>query len=178
MVERGHRDDPLECALEFSHVVGEAFGDEIEHVVRHANVVLLGEHAQNRDARLQIRRLDVHGDALLEAGDEAVLEILQIVRRHVGGDDDALVRLVEAVERVEELLENAAFAAEELDVVDEQHIHFAVLAVELLHGRVFVVLAGGADRLDEVVRELLARHIEHARAGLLVLHGVVAYGVQ
>ena len=68
VVERGHRDDPLECALEFSHVVGEAFGDEIEHVVRHANVVLLGEHAQNRDARLQIRRLDVHGDALLEAG--------------------------------------------------------------------------------------------------------------
>jgi hypothetical protein len=70
-----------------------------------------GDHAQNGDSRLQIRRLDVHGQAGFEAGDESFVEALQVLRRHIGGDHDTLVGLMQGVERVEELFEGRVLAA-------------------------------------------------------------------
>ncbi len=48
----------------------------------------------------------------------------------VGGDDHVLARVVQRVERVEELLERLFLALQELDVVDEEDVDFAVLALE------------------------------------------------
>ena len=58
---------------------------------------------------------------------------LQLPRRLVGADDDLLVRVVQRVERVEELLLRALGALQELDVVDEQQVDRAVAALEGLH---------------------------------------------
>ena len=49
----------------------------------------------------------------------------------VGGEHDLAARLVQGVERVEELLLEALLALDELDVVDEQHVgRLAVLPAE------------------------------------------------
>ena len=99
-----------------------------------------------------------------------VLEGRQLLGRDVAGDDDLLVRVVQGVERVEELLLRLHLALEELDVVDEQDVDVAVAALER---RRLVV----ADGVDEVVRELLRAHVAHA-AAVVEAAGVVPDRVQ
>ena len=65
-----------------------------------------------------------------------------LLRIGVAGDDDLLVRLDQRVEQVEELFLRAALAAEELDVVDQQQIERAVVALEVVEG---LVLVGAHD---------------------------------
>mgnify|MGYP003602457872 CR=1 FL=1 len=77
----------------------------------------------------------------------------------VAGHHDLLVAVEQRVEGVEELLLDALLAAEELHVVDQQHVHAAVLLAEL-HQRVV------RQRVDVLVGEFLGRHVRDARAGL------------
>ncbi len=65
----------------------------------------------------------------------------------IRADDELLARLVEAVEGVEELLEDLLLALEELDVVEEEDIDGSVAGLELGH-----LLA--SDPIDELVEEL------------------------
>src|SRR5262249_57227969 len=83
--------------------------------------------------------------------------------------DDLLARLVEVVERVEELLLRALLAGDELDVVDQEDVDRAIAAAELRRPVV-------ADRVDELVREALGREVgdRHAaeQPGAVVTDGV------
>ena len=65
---------------------------------------------------------------------------------------DLLLRVVERVERVEELGLRAFLAGEELDVVDEQHVDAAVALAEVEDAVV-------ADRVDHLVHEPLGRDV-------------------
>ena len=88
----------------------------------------------------------------------------------VAGDHDLLVGVVQGVERVEELLLGLFLVLQELDVVDQQDVDIAVAAAEPLGLAV-------ADRVDEVVGELLGAHVPHPGAGEEA-HGVVPDRVQ
>ena len=115
--------------------------------------------AQDRDAHLELGRLDVGEQAPREARAQAIGDVADLVRLAVGGQHDLLVVLVQRVERVEELVLRAFLAGEELHVVDEQHVDaLAVVAAELVH-------LAGADRLDVLVHEPLGRDVDDARAG-------------
>ena len=96
--------------------------------------------------------------------------VVELLGRPVGGEHDLLVGVVEGVEGVEELLLRLDLALEELDVVDEQHVDVAVAALE-------AVLPVVADRVDELVGELLAGHVAHLGAGVEAAD-VVSDGVQ
>jgi hypothetical protein len=113
--------------------------------------------AEDRDARLEVGRLDVGDQAPLEPVAQPVLDVVELLGRPVGGEDDLLVGVVEGVEGVEELLLGLDLALEELDVVDEQHVDVSVAALE-------AVLAVVADRVDELVGELLTGHVAHLGA--------------
>ncbi len=76
----------------------------------------------------------------------------------VGADDQVLAGLVEAVERVEELLEDLLLPFEELDVVEQENVDGPVAVLERLH-----LLA--ADAVDELVEELLRAHVADQAAG-------------
>jgi hypothetical protein len=82
-----------------------------------------------------------------------------VARRHIAGDDDLLVVIVERVEGVEERLLRLCFSLEELDVVDQQDVDIAVASLE--RGAAVV-----GDRVDEVVGELFAGDVSHADAGV------------
>ena len=89
--------------------------------------------------------------------------------RAVGADDDLLLGVVQGVEDVEELLLGAVLAGDELDVVDEEHVHLAVLLAE-----------GGqaveADRVDHLVDEAIGGDVAEVQA-LLAGLDVVPDGV-
>ena len=152
--ERNVRGDTHERAFELAHVRADALGDEIEHptVERDIEVGLLA--AQDGDARLKIRHLDLRGEAPLKAGDEAAFEILDLARRTIAGEHDLARVVEELVEGVEELLLRAVLALEEVHVVDQQHVHLAVFLAELREGLLL-------DRFHELIRELLARDVAH-----------------
>ena len=96
----------------------------------------LGE--QDRDAHLELRRLERDGEAPAEARDQALLHPRDLLRVGVAGDDDLLVRLDQRVEEVEELFLRAVLAVEELDVVDQQQVERAVVALEVVERLVLV----------------------------------------
>ena len=83
------------------------------------------------------------------------------MRRGVAADDDLLGRVEERVEGVEELGLRALLAADELDVVDQQHVDVAVALAEVEDALV-------AERVDHLVHEPLGRHVgQPQRARLL-----------
>ncbi len=170
LVQRRERGDADQRTLEFADVALDAAGDELEDVAGHVEPIHLRLLAQNRDAGLEFGRLNVGDQAPLEPGAQPVLERRQLLGRPVGGDDDLLVRVVQRVEGVEELLLDAFLALDELDVVDQQHVDVAVAALER---RLAVV----AQRVDEVVGELFGRDVLDPHPGKEAL-GVVAGGVQ
>src|SRR5690606_37692334 len=68
----------------------------------------------NCGARLEIRRLDVRGQAPLESRAQALLQMRNVARRPVAGDDDLLVDLEERVESMEKFFLRALLAGNEL----------------------------------------------------------------
>ena len=124
--EGAEGDHPGERALELADVGLDAAGDEVGHVVGEPHPVDLGLLLEDRDPGLEVGRLDVGDQAPLEPGAQALLDLRDLLRRAVGGEDDLLARLVEVVEGVEELLLGALLARDELDVVDQEHVDRAV----------------------------------------------------
>ena len=82
---------------------------------------------------------------------------------------------MQRVERMEELFECSFLAAQELDVVDQQHVDLAVTAVEFLD--LAGILVGIAQRFDEFVGEFLAGYVANLQIRILD-QGVIADGVQ
>ena len=112
-------------------------------------LIRLGLLLQDRDFGLQVRRLDVGDQSPLEAAAQPVFNLGQLLRRAVAGDHDLPHALVQGVEGVEELFLGALLVHQELDVVDQQDIHVAILVAEAGHLAV-------AQRVDHVVGEALA----------------------
>src|SRR5689334_16340245 len=90
--------------------------------------------AENGDAGFDIGRLQLGGEAPVEARNEARFEAVEFGRRAVAGEDDLLVAVEERVEGVEEFLLRTLAATEELDVVDEEHVGLAVALAKLHDG--------------------------------------------
>ena len=146
LVDGGEGDDPGESPFQLADVLLDLVGDEGQDVLRDVAAGGAQLRLEDRQAGLEVGRLDVGDQAPLEPGAEAVLERRDLLGRPVGRDDDLLVDLVEGVEGVEELLLGAVLAGQELDVVDEQHVDSPVLVPELAH-------LGGLDGGDNLVGE-------------------------
>src|SRR5690625_4607698 len=149
----GGRSD--ERTLEFADVGLDLARDELQNVRRRGELLRCGLLAEDRDPGLEIGRLDVGDEPPLEAVAEPVLECLEPFGRAVGADDDLLVRVVQGVESVEELLLGLDLALEELDVVDEEYVDVAVTTLERRGAIV-------ADGVDEVVGEFFATDVPDA----------------
>ena len=126
--------------------------------------------AQDGHPGLEVGRLDVGDEAPLEAGDKPVLERREAFGVPVRGQDDLLLRVVEGVEGVEELLLGLLLLLQELDVVDEQHVDGAVAVLEALDAVV-------AQRVDELVGEGLQGHVADLEPGM-VAQDVVPDGLE
>ena len=113
-------------------------------------------------AGLVIRGLDIDDEAPAEAGAQARLQHGHVPRGLIGGDDDLPAGVAQVVEHVEELELRRFLAADELDIVDQQHVEAAVLFAQ--GGPVLFL-----DGRDDVVREVLARGVEDAVFGMLAV---------
>ena len=153
------RDQPVDGAVEIAAVrlndardIGEDGGRKFE---------LRMQQFRRGDARLEhlepqwlIERAHFDAEAAGEARAHALFKRFEFTRRPVGGDDDLPPRIDERVQRMAELLLDR-FAAQELHVVDDEHIDRAQLLLEGDRRR-------GLERAGETVHEFLGGEIDHA----------------
>ncbi len=153
-VQRGEGGHPDQGALQLTDVARDPRGDELQYLRRGVQLLLHRLLTEDRDPGLQLGRLDIGSQTPLEAVAQAVLQRHQLLGRPVRGEHDLFVRVVQRIEGVEELLLRRLLARQELDVVDQQDVH---VAVALAEGVALPV----ADRVDELVGELLRAHVPH-----------------
>ena len=111
---------------------------------------------QDGHAGFQVWRLDVGDQSHREAGDQPLLQLRDLVWGAIGSDHDLATRLMEGIEGVEKLFLGVLLALDELDVIHQDQVGGAVAVAKGLHA----VLA---DRLNQVIGEGFAAHVEHPR---------------
>src|SRR5690349_1194272 len=156
--ERTKRDHARERAFELPNVRLYPAGDEVRDVIGEPHALESRLLLQNRNARLEVRRLNVCDQPPLESRAQTLLDLGNVLRRRVARHDDLFARLVERVEGVEELLLRPLLAGDELDVVDQEQIDVAIARAELRRAVV-------ANCVDELVREALGRDVDDDHAG-------------
>ena len=154
-----HGLDLFDRALQLTDVGLDVLRDVGGNLVGQLDAHLVRLVADDRDAGLEIGRLDVREQAPLKAGLHAVLERVDLLGRTVRGEHDLLFRLVQRVEGMEKLLLRALLARDELHVVQQQQVDHAVFVAEGLH----VALLNGGDQL---VGEVLALDVDDAELGV------------
>src|SRR5215467_4716149 len=77
---------------------------------------------EDRDAGLELRRLDRDRESPAESGLQPLLEALDFLGVAVAAQDHLVLAFQQLVEGMEELLLRALLAGEELDVIDQQRI--------------------------------------------------------
>ena len=82
---------------------------------------------------------------------------------------------MQCIERMEELIQGGFLAAEELDIVNKQHINLSVSTVEF--SNLTLALVRVLQRVNEFVREFLRRDVSNLQPGILD-QCIVADGVQ
>ena len=70
-------------------------GNELGHILGQVQMQKLCLALDDGHAGLEIRRLDIGGQAPLKAGAQALFQALDLLGRAVGGNDDLLVGIVE-----------------------------------------------------------------------------------
>src|ERR1035437_6790940 len=78
-----------------------------------------------------------------------------VLGRRIARNYDLFLMIVQLVEGVKELFLRALLVAQQLDIVDQQHVRLAITLVKLLH-------ALRPDARNHVVHEALARRINDA----------------
>src|SRR5207244_13211017 len=100
--------------------------------------------------------LDVGDKTPLEPVPQALLEVGDVLRDLVGGEDDLSALVVERVEGVEELLLGTLATSQQLHVVEDENVDLPEALLELPH-------AVASQRRDEVVHERLGGQVGDAR---------------
>ena len=156
------RDDPVQGALELADVRGDPAGEELEHRLRDLDLLRDQRRLGPQDLEPQLvgGGVNVDDQPPAQARADPLLEAGQLARATVRRDHDLPATVDQGVEGVKELLLGGLLAADELDVVDHQDVGRAEQLLEA-HG----VLE--AQRLDELIHELLGGQVDHAAHGVL-----------
>ena len=131
--EENSRAELFDSALNLTNVGTKVLREEREHVLGKLNANLLRLLLDNRNAKLKVGRLNIRDKTPLKASFKSILKSFNLARLTVACENDLLSALVERVEGVEELFLCGHLAANELNVVDEEHVAIAVLLTELGH---------------------------------------------
>ena len=113
----------VECHLQLACVGGNVPGQELHHLKRR-----VGDAErpcflpQDAEAELVIGRKDVDRKTACQTGLEPLIHPLEPGGRAVSGDHHLAAMVEQRIERVKKFLLRAVLVADELDVVDQQHV--------------------------------------------------------
>ena len=154
-----------ERSFQLAEVRFDAFGQIGKHLVGDDHAFAESAGTQHGQARMEIRTLQFHGQSPFEAGEQALLEILQVHRGAVRCKDQLAAILLQVVEDVEHRILRP-LALQALDIIHDEHVDLHIECQEI---REFVAHEHGIHVLG---LELAARHIEDNQLGIFLLNGV------
>ena len=163
----GHASDG---AFKLADVLGDAAGDPACDLIGHDKAGAKGKAAEDFAAGQEVGGIDADDHATDEAVDQRFAEFLDHLGMIVAGHDDLPAHGLDGVEGVEEFLLGGLFAAEEMDIIDDQEIE---LAHAMAEGVELVAAKGG----EKFVSEFLAGEISPS-AGGVVLDEALAQAVE
>ncbi len=160
LARRLERDQPVHQADQLADVPDAELGGGLEHPEAHLDAPLLGLALQDGEPRLGVGGGDVHEEAAREPRDEPLVQIVDLGRRPVGGEDDLAPRGLEGLRDPQQLGLHLGALGEELDVVEEEDVH-------LLHRAAEGVALARGHRGMVLLDELLERDVLDAEVRLL-----------
>ena len=165
--------------FQLANVRADHAGNGQSHLVAQSHLLDLGLALDNGNPRFQIGMADLRDQSPGEPALQPFLDAAQLGGQPVAGEDDLLLRQMEGIEGVEELILRAVLVAEKLDVVYQQNVRrLAVARAKLLHqADAARLLALVQHRPDEVRDELLAGHHRDPPVRVLAMN-LVPDGVQ
>src|SRR6266536_529715 len=149
-----------ERALEATHVRANAVGDKLENLILQFDLQRTRFFAQDRHARLDVRRLKLCGKPPFEAGNQPVLQVRDLRSGPVAGEHDLFMSVEKRVERVKKFFLGTLLASQKLDIVNQKKIGLAITLPEF--DQIAVL-----DRIDELVDEKFTRDVYHLHIFLL-----------
>ena len=158
------------CAFELPDIGLELSGDVVGNLLGDIHVPQVSLFLHDSDPRIVAGRVDSSDKAAIEPADKALFEAGDVGGGAVGTEDDLPAVLVERVEGVEKFLLALLSLAEELDVVDYEHIDGAELVLETREVALF-------DCADEFIDEFFAAQ-ELNREIFIFVEAVPADGVE
>ncbi len=166
----------VEGAFQLAHAVGEAVGQELQHLgAKSGGEAVLSAQSlqlalQDAEAQRSVGRLDAADQAGGKVRAQARIDLGQRRGRPVGGEHHPAAVLHQGRQGVEQLLLGRLLAADEMNVVDQQQVGAAQL-----------ILEGGHlpldDRAHEGGEEPLGGQIDDLAMGRLG-HGFAGQGVE
>ena len=147
--------EPGESTFQLTHVRDQLGRQEQGNLGVEPNPLQLGLAPKDGDAGLQVRRLEVGDQAPFEAAAQPLLQPGNVLGHLVGVQDDLRTLRMQGVEGVEELLLRTLAARQRVDVVDDEEVHPAQPALELLH-------PVPAETRDEVADEGIGGEIRNS----------------
>ena len=149
-------------ALKLTDIALDVFAKEAQNLVGKVDVHQLCLALEDGNAKLGIRRLDIHDQTAFETALDTFLQVLDVLGRTVGGENDLLACVVERVEGMEKFFLCGDLTRDELNIVDEEHIRVAVFFLELGCGLLF-------DGANELVCEVFTLDEDDIEFGCLAL---------
>ena len=129
-------------------------GNEFQYIGVNVGFLLLSLSLQDGEARFIVGRLNIHQQPPFESGAKPLGQPGHFLRRAVTGNHNLAVGVVQLIKGMEKAFLGLFLAADELDVVNQQHAHAPVLIAEFLRPP----LAYGRY---ELVGELLGADTDH-----------------
>src|SRR3990172_9857266 len=128
--------DFIEYALKFADVVLYGLGGIFKNPILNVYASELALGPQNSETRFIVGVADIGNHPPLKARAEPLLKLRNSGRRSVGRKNNLLILLVKSVECVEKLNLGCRFAANELNFINNENIHTAVLFLHVFNALV------------------------------------------
>src|SRR5262249_14784359 len=141
-------------ALQAAHICADTAGEELKNIFMQSDLHRVGLFAQDSQARLDVWRLKLGGQAPFKSRHQPVLQIGNLRSRAVTREHDLFMSIKERVKRMKKFLLRSLLASEKLNVVNQKKIGLAITLPEFHQVTVL-------DRVDKLVDEQLARDVDH-----------------
>ncbi len=176
MEQLGLERQVLETTFELADVGMKPVGQKCGNRVRQQDLMHGGLAFQDTFARRQVGLVDDGQKTRAEPRDELAVKAGQILGQKRARENEPATPGIEGLEGIEQLVLDAGFVPEKVDVLQQQHVHvLAKRGLEPLH-------LLGLERHDQPVGEFLGRQVGHTQplaglAGQIPPHGLDEMGL-
>ena len=139
--------DFLDRSLKLTDIRLDFFRNELNDIGRKLQTERVRLALNNRHSCFNIGRLNVGDKSPLEAVSQPFIKNFNIPGRSVGGQDYLFALLSERIEGMEKFLLSGFLACDELNIVNEKNIAFAVFLMDFVHRFFFYAFNDKVDKI-------------------------------